>query len=116
MASRVDPTSLVAPTTLEGALAQITLLVEEVKRKEKAIQKLQKSMSATNRAVAQLKKYKEENETRNEREKLKEEIKKECLKKFEEKEQARRRIMRDEIETRDWHYNTTKRYRLQDDY
>ena len=40
MGSRVDPTSLEAPTTLEGALARITLLVEEVKRKEKAIQKL----------------------------------------------------------------------------
>ena len=82
MASRVDPTSFEAPTTLEDALARIALLVEEVKRKEKAIVKLQKSNSATNRSVTQLKKYKEENETRNEREKLKEE---ECMKKSEEK-------------------------------
>ncbi len=63
MVSRVDLTELEAPTTLEGALKRIKLLVEEVKRKEKAIQKLQKSNGATNRAVAQLKKYKEENET-----------------------------------------------------
>ena len=113
--ARVDPTSFEPPTTLEDALVRINLLVEEVKRKEKAIQKLQKNNSASNRAVAELKKYKDENETRNDREKLKQEIKNECMKNYEEKEQARRRFMRDEIETRDWHYNTTKRYR-HDDY
>lgn len=117
MASRRDLTTMEPPTTLENALERIKLLVEEVKRKEKAIKTLQKANGASRHEVAELKRDKEENDKIKEREKLKEEIKREVQQSYEEKEQARRRMMRDEREMRDYLHvgYTTKRYR-QDEY
>ncbi len=111
---RVDLTALEAPTDLTTALERIKLLVEEVQRKEKEIKKLQKANGGTIKAIKELKSYKEENEKKLEREKLKEDIKKECMRTYEEREETRKRIWRDEQEMRDYYTmagTTTKRFR-----